>query len=162
MDKFTIPPGYPGKCTPDKLRRMASTLAADQKFLDGFKSATKRFDQRNVINQHVSQVKAADREQLRRYFCDLLHIDTPPGIGDQVAEDKTLLFMENPPRWADTPQAKKVVINKVPSLKELIEGKLGPYEPDPMQELRDIWLSEIRASFGGSTTSAASNTVSEA
>ena len=77
------------------------------------------------------------------------------------------------------PQAKKVVINKVPSLKELIETKLGPCEPDPMQELHDAVLSEITttlcdrqarklaksdafaAAYGGSMTSAAANTVSK-
>lgn len=77
------------------------------------------------------------------------------------------------------PPAKKVVINKVPSLKELIQNKLGPCEPDPMQELRDIVLSEITtafgdsharklaksralaAAYGSSMTSAAANTVSK-
>lgn len=177
MDKFTIPPGYAGKCTPDTLRRMASTLAADQKFLDGFTAATKRFVQRNVINQHLmGRANAVDREQLRRYFCDHLRLDTPPGISDQFVKDETLLFMKDPPRWDETPPAKKVVINKPPSLKELIETKLGPCEPDPMQELHDAVLSEItttlcdrqarklaksRALVGGLMTSAASNTVSK-
>lgn len=180
MDKFTIPPGYAGKCTPDTLRRMAVTLAADRKFLDGFESATKRFVQRNVINQHLmGRANAVDREQLRRYFCDHLRLDTPPGNGDQFTEDETLLFTEDPPRWAGTPPAKKVVINKVPSLKELIETKLGPCEPDPMQELHDMVLSEITttlcdrqarklaksdafaAAYGGSMTCAAANTVSK-
>lgn len=177
MDKFTIPPGYAGKCTPDTLRRMASVLAADQKFLDGFKAATKRFVQRNVINQHLmGRANAVDREQLRRYFCAHLHLDTPPGLGDQFTEDPILLFMEDPPRWAGTQPAKKVVINKVPSLKELIETKLGPCEPDPMQELHDKVLSEItttlcdrqarklaksRSLTGGLMTCAAANTVSK-
>lgn len=177
MDKFTIPPGYTGRCTPGELRRRAARLEVNELFLDEFKAATKRFVQRNVINQYVTgQVKAADREQLRRYFCDYLRIETPLGVGDQFAEDATLLFTEDPPRWADTPPAKKVVINKPPSLKELIETKLGPCEPDPMQELRDIVLSEITTAFGdsharklakshalvgGLMTSAAANTVSK-
>lgn len=46
------------------------------------------------------------------------------------------------------------VITKTPSLKELIETKLGP-NPDPMQELRDLVLSEITTAFGGNVTSAA-------
>ena len=73
------------------------------------------------------------------------------------------------------------VAAKPPSFKELIETKLGP-NPDPMQELHDIVLSEITTAFVGSTrrdwfrpivtfdgkhpvtgsmTSAASNTVSK-
>ncbi len=67
------------------------------------------------------------------------------------------------------------VITKPPSFKELIEAKLGP-NPDPMQELRDLVLSEITTAFGGGharklaksralvgglMTSAASNTVSK-
>lgn len=71
------------------------------------------------------------------------------------------------------------VAAKPPSFKELIETKLGPCEPDPMQELRDIVLSEITtataswtarklgksdafaAAYGGSMTCAAANTVSK-
>lgn len=137
MDKFTIPPGYPGKCTPDKLRRMAADLAASQQFLDEFKAAKERTEQRKAAYPHTADhANAADREQLRRYFCDLLYIDSPPSNGDQFAGDAALLFWADPPRWADTPRAKKVVITKPPSLKELIETKLGP-NPDPMQDFRN-------------------------
>ena len=158
MDKFTIPPGYPGKCTPEQLRRMAAGLKVDEQFLDRFKATTSHAAQRRVIYQRTWRAyptqHLADREQLRRHFCDIIGCHTPPddypdGV-DRCSEDPTLLFMENPPRWADTPQAKKVVIDKPPSLKELIETKLGPCEPDPMQELRDLVLSEITTAFGDS------------
>ena len=156
MDKFNIPPGYPGKCTPDTLRKFTDRIKDNPDFRERLANAVSRKDQRSFVSQALGAdsyiTNASDREQLRRFFCRYYGIANPPRKYDQCEGDKTLLFMENPPRWADTPQAKKVVINKVPSLKELIESKLGPYEPDAMQELHDAMLSEITTALGGSTT----------
>lgn len=153
MDKFTIPPGYPGKCTPDKLKKLADKLKDNPDFRERLANAGTRKDQRNVISRHQGAVNPtitpSDREQLRRFFCLYFGLANPPGELDQCREDRTLLFMMDPPRWKDdgeTPAA----ATKPPSFKELIETKLGPCKPDPMQELRDLMLSEITTAFGGS------------
>lgn len=154
MDKFTIPPGYPGKCTSDTLRKFTDKIKDNPDFRERLANAVSRKDQRNFVSQALGadsyRTNASDREQLRRFFCRYYGIANPPRKYDQCEEDETLLFMENPPRWADAPQAKKVVLKKVPPLKELIETKLGPCEPDLMQELRDMVLSEITTALGDS------------
>lgn len=151
MDKFTIPPGYPGKCTPDKLKKLADKAKDSPDFRDRLANATSRKDQRNFVSQAIGPQghNLHDREQLRRFFCLYFGLTNPPGELDQCREDRTLLFMLDPPRWKDDGED-PAVATKPPSFKELIETKLGPCEPDPMQELRDLVLSEITTAFGGS------------
>ena len=156
MDKFTIPPGYPGKCTPDKLKKLADKLKDNPDFRERLSNAATRRDQRNVIYDHLDgdihatgpTTNPSDREQLRRHFLLYFGIANPPGETDQYMEDRTLLFMLDPPRWKDDGETPAAATKPI-SLKELIEAKLGP-NPDPMQELRDLVLSEITTAFGDS------------
>lgn len=154
MDKFTIPPGYPGECTPDKLKKLADKLKDSPDFRERLSNATTRKSQRNVISNHLGAdyytTNPSDREQLRRHFLLYFGIANPPANLDQREDDRTLLFWADPPRWKDDGEG-PAAATKPPSFKELIETKLGP-NPDPMQELRDLVLSEITTAFGGSQT----------
>lgn len=155
MDKFTIPPGYPGKCTPDKLKKLADKLKDSPGFRERLSNAATRKDQRNFVSQAIGPQghNIHDREQLRRHFLLYFGLTNPPANYDQCREDRTLLFMLDPPRWKDDGEDPAAATKPI-SFKELIETKLGPCEPDPMQELRDLVLSEITTAFGGSMTSA--------
>ena len=138
MDKFTIPPGYPGRCTPDKLKKLADKLKDNPGFRERLSNAGTRKNQRNVISRLLGAgthtMVPSDREQLRRHFLLYFGIANPPGELDQCREDRTLLFMLDPPRWKDDGED-PAAATKPPSLKELIETKLGP-NPDPMQDFR--------------------------
>lgn len=153
MDKFTIPPGYPGRCTPDKLKKLAYKLKDNPGFRERLSNAGTRKNQRNVISRLLGAgthtMVPSDREQLRRHFLLYFGLTNPPGELDQCREDRTLLFMLDPPRWKDDGED-PAAATKPPSFKELIETKLGPCKPDPMQELRDLVLSEITTAFGDS------------
>lgn len=153
MDKFTIPPGYRGKCTPDNLKKLADKLKDSPDFRERLSNATTRKSQRNVISNHLGAdyyvTNPSDREQLRRHFLLYFGIANPPGDFDPCVDDRTLLFWADPPRWKDDGEG-PAAATKPPSFKELIETKLGP-NPDPMQELRDYVLADIKA-FGGSQT----------
>lgn len=157
MDKFTIPPGYPGKCTPDKLKKLADKLKDSPGFHERLANAGTRKNQRNVISRHLGAgthtTGPSDREQLRRHFLLYFGLTNPPGELDQCREDRTLLFMLDPPHWKDDGEDPAAATKPI-SFKELLQVKLGPCEPDPMQELRDLVLSEITTAFGGSMTSA--------
>lgn len=156
MDKFTIPPGYPGKCTPDKLKKLADKLKDSPGFRERLLGAGTRKNQRNVISNLLGAgthtTNPSDREQLRRHFLLYFGLTNPPGELDQCREDRTLMFMVDPPRWADTPQAKKVVINKAPK---------APIDIT-VQEMRNQLMREVLSGIaattpacGGSVTSAA-------
>lgn len=155
MDKFTIPPGYPGKCTPDKLKKLADKLKDNPDFRERLSNAGTRKNQRNVISNLLGvgfhTTNPSDREQLRRHFLLYFGLTNPPANYDQCREDRTLLFVLDPPRWKDDGEDPAAATKPI-SFKELIETKLGPCEPDPMQELRDLVLSEITTAFGDSRT----------
>lgn len=151
MDKFTIPPGYPGECTPDKLKKLADKAKDSPDFRERLTNATSRKDQRYFVSQAIGPLghNIHDREQLRRHFLLYFGIANPPGELDQCREDRTLLFMLDPPRWKDDGEDPAAATKPI-SFKELIETKLGPCKPDPLQELRDLVLSEITTAFGDS------------
>ena len=151
MDKFTIPPGYPGKCTPDKLKKLADTLKDSPGFRERISNAATRQNQRDAISHHLGAdgytTNPSDREQLRRHFLLYFGLTNPPANLDKHREDRTLLFMMDPPRWKDDGEAHAAATKPI-SFKELIETKLGPCKPDPMQELRiakQITFADIEA-----------------
>lgn len=160
MDKFTIPPGYPGKCTPDKLKKLADKLKDSPDFRERLANATSRKDQRNAVSHRlgadIHATNPSDREQLRRHFLLYFGIANPPGDFDQCREDRTLLFMLDPPHWKDDGED-PAAATKPPSFKELLQAKLGPCKPDPMQNNADAFA----ACYGGSMTSAAPSTAKQ-
>lgn len=146
MDKFTIPPGYHGHLTPDALRIVAKRLAA----IGGLPDALRV----KADGLCTKLPNLSDREQLRRHFLLYFGLANPPANTDQCADDRTLVFAADPPHWKDDGEDPAVATKPI-SFKELLQAKLGPCEPDPMQELRDMVLSEITTAYGGSMTSAA-------
>lgn len=154
MDKFTIPPGYPGRCTPDQLKKLADKAKDSPDFRYFLAGSSSRKDQRNFVTQAIGPKghNLHDREQLRRHFLLYFGIANPPGELDQCSEDRTLMFMVDPPRWADTPQAKKVVINKAP--KPPIDITVQEMHNQLMREVLS-GIAPTTPAYGGSVTSAA-------